>query len=375
MAYIHTIVSQIRTNESFIGDMDGKLGFIPNELEGIGELATYIENDNNIKIINDALAENDIVNTGGFRNVIYGSLGSSSSQIFVPRNINREELVGECYEAFHFFHPDMDLLVHDVNTMFESLNTSIDCEEWTIILVSRNTLFDKYVPFYVLYKLYEITGLTVTISNCIAHVLYKKNKTYQDLCPSSPKKTASLYELFRNETSILAVKSDLKSPAPFVDKFREVIFNFFLEEGVSIGFFLNTFVIPRTKAEGSYVDNSWDATIWFKSTMGGLAIDGYQSLVDIGGGRTNEGYETNNIQMMMTNILKEMKGKYGNQPCFPVCTGKIRTDIESMMFQYTFDKPIVRLQAFHIVPPYIKYFVNSKYRVPDTDDQLYLFVI
>jgi len=375
MAYIHSIVSQIKSNTTFNEDMEGKLGFIPNELEGIGELATYLENDNNIKIINDALQENDIVNTDGFNGVIYGSLGSSSSQIFVPRNIKREDLVDECYEAFYFFHPDMDILIGDIETMFDSLTTSIDGVEWTIILVSRNTLFDKYVPFYVLYKLYEMTGLTVTISNCIAHVLYQKNKTYQDVCPSSSKKTASLYELFTNEASILAVKNDLKSPAPFVDKFREVIFQFFLEEGVSIGFFLNTFVIPRTKAEGSYVDNSWDATIWFKTTMGALAIEGYQPVLDIGGGRTNEGYETNNIQMMMTNIIKEMKGKYNEQPCFPVCTGKIRTDIEKMMFQYIFDKPIVTLQPFHIVPPYVKYFVNSKYRVPDTDDQLYLFVI
>lgn len=375
MAYIHSIVSQIKTNSSFNNDMEGKLGFIPNELEGIGELATYLENDNNIKIINDALKENDIINTDGFKSVIYGSLGSSSSQIFVPKNINRDQLVSECYEAFYFFHPDMDLLVEDVVSMFELLNTSIDGEEWTIILVSRNTLFDKYVPFYVLYKLYDITGLTVTISNCIAHVLYQKNKTYQDVCPSSTKKTASLYELFTNEASINAVKNDLKSPAPFVDKFREVTFQHFLEEGISIGFFLNTFVIPRTKSEGSYVDNSWDATIWFKSSMGGLAIDGYQPVVDIGGGRTNEGYETNNIQMMMTNIIKEMKGAYKDQPCFPICTGKIRTEIECMMFQYIYDKPIVRLQAFHIVPPYLKYFVNSKYRVPDTDDQLYLFVI
>lgn len=375
MAYIHTIVSQIKGNKSFEEDMGGKLGFIPNELEGIGELATYIENDNNIKIINDALRENEIENTGGFTSVIYGSLGSSSSQIFVPRNIDRQQLVSECYEAFYFFHPDMDLLIDDVGSMFESLNTSIDGEDWTIILVSRNTLFDKYVPFYVLYKLYEITGLIVTISNCIAHVLYQKNKTYQDVCPLSPKKTASLYELFTNESSINAVKSDLKSPAPFVDKFREVIFKHFLEEGIPLGFFLNTFVIPRTKGEGTYVDNSWDATIWFKSTMGGLAIDGYQPVLDIGGGRTNEGYETNNVQMMLTNILKEMKGKHKDQPCFPICTGKIRTEIESMMFQYMFDKPIVKLQSFHIVPPYIKYFVNSNYRVPDTDDQLFLFVI
>jgi hypothetical protein len=91
--------------------------------------------------------------------------------------------------------------------------------------------------------LFDITGLTVTISNCIAHVLYQKNKTYQDVCPSSSKKTASLYELFTNETSINAVKSDLKSPAPFVDKFREVIFQHFLEEGISLSFFLNTFVV------------------------------------------------------------------------------------------------------------------------------------
>ena len=77
----------------------------------------------------------------------------------------------------------------------------------------------------------------------------------------------------------------------------------------------------------------------------------------------------------MKNILKEMKSAYTQHDCFPICTGKIRTDIETIMCGCTDEVSMVKLEPFHIIPTYVKYFVNSRYRVPQTEDQVYLFVI
>jgi hypothetical protein len=374
-SYANTVIEQIKSNATFQEDMKCKMGFVSNELEGLGELATYIENDNHIQIINEALLENGIINRNGFLGVIYGSLGSSSSQIVVPRNITHEQLVNGCYELFMKYHPDMDLLINDIECMFECVSISIEENEWSIILIPKNTLFDKYIPFYVLTELYRITTLPITISNCIAHIFYKKNKTYQDMYPDATKKSTSLKDLFMDQKSIDIVKVDLKSPSPFVDKYREIVFQRDVMEGESLDMFQNTIVIPRTKTEGTFIDNGWDRTMWYKTSMGPLSIQGYLPIVDIGGGRTNEGYETFNIPMIMKNILKEMKSSYTQHDCFPICTGKIRTDIETIMSGCQDEVSIVKLEPFHIIPPYVKYFVNSRYRVPDTEDQVYLFVI
>ena len=373
--YANTVIEQIKSNETFQEDMKCKMGFVPNELEGLGELATYIENDNHIQIINEALLENGIINRNGFLGVIYGSLGSSSSQIVVPRNITHTQLADGCYELFMKYHPDMDLLIDDIECMFECVSISIEGNEWSVILIPKNTLFDKYIPFYVLTELYSITTLPITISNCIAHIFYKKNKTYQDMYPDGTKKSTSLMELFMDQKCIDIVKSDFKPPSPFVDKYREVVFNYHVINGESLDMFHNTIVIPRTKTEGTFIDNGWDRTMWYKTFMGSLSVQGYLPIVDIGGGRTNEGYETFNIPMIMKNILKEMKSSYTQHDCFPICTGKIRTDIETIVCGSTDRVSMVKLEPFHIIPPYVKYFTNSRYRVPDTEDQVYLFVI
>jgi hypothetical protein len=240
-------------------------------------------------------------------------------------------------------------------------------------------LFDKYIPFYVLTELYNITTLPIAISNCIAHIFYKKNKTYMDIYPDGnnglQKKSASLMELFSDQKCVDIVKADLKSPAPFVDKYREIVFQNHVINSETLGIFQNTIVIPRTKTEGTFIDNGWDRTLWYKTFVGPISIQGFLPIVDIGGGRTNEGYETFNIPMIMKNILKEMRGTYTQCDCFPICTGKIRTDIESAMTSSSDQITIVKLEPFHITPPYVKYFTNSRYLVPDTEDQVYLFVI
>jgi len=373
--YVNIVLDQIKSNKTFQEELNCKMGFVPNELEGLGELATYLENEVHIQIINEALLENGITNTNGFLGVIYGSLGSSSTQILVPKHITQDELVEGCYELFMKFHPDMDLLITDIQYMFECVSIDIDDNEWTIVLISKNTIFDKYIPFYVLTELYSITSLPIAISNCIAHIFYKKNKTYQDVYPGKTKKSASLMELFVDKNINNIVKDDIKSPAPFVYKYIEYIFQYYIDSGESITMFQNVVVIPRTKTEGTFIDNGWDRTIWYKTTLGGLSIQGYIPVLDIGGGKTNEGYETCNIQMIMDNIVKEVDDNYTLHQCFPVCTGKIRTDVETIMLENSWCDNSVKLEIFHITPPYVKYFTNSKFRVSDAEGQVYLFVI
>ena len=373
--YVNTVIDQVKSNDTFREGLKGKMGFVPNELEGLGELATYLENEVHIQIINEALLENGITNTNGFLGVIYGSLGSSSTQILVPKNITKKELTEGCYELFMKFHPDMDLLLTDIYFMFECVSIHIEDNDWTIVLISKNTLFDKYIPFYVLSALYNITTLPIAISNCIAHIFYKKNKTYQDMYPDATKKSASLMELFVDQKVNNMLKGDLKSPAPFVYKYIEYIFQYYIDRGEPLEMFQNIIVIPRPKTEGSFIDNGWDRTMWYKTMTGGLSIQGYIPVLDIGGGKTNEGYETCNIQMIMDNILKEVNGSYTLHECFPICTGKIRTDVESFMTEHSWHNDNIKLEVFHITPPYIKYFVNSIFRVSETEDQVYLFVI
>jgi len=198
-----------------------------------------------------------------------------------------------------------------------------------------------------------------------------------DLYPDAGKKSTSLMELFSDQKSIDIVKADLKSPAPFVDKYREIVFQSHVINSEPLDVFQNTIVIPRTKTEGTFIDNGWDRTLWYKTFVGPISIQGFLPILDIGGGRTNEGYETFNIPMIMKNILKEMKSAYTESDCFPICTGKIRTDIEGVMTSSTSasEISIMKLEPFHIIPPYVKYFTNSRFRVPDTEDQVYLFVI
>jgi hypothetical protein len=373
--YVNTVIEQIKSNDTFREGLKCKMGFIPNELEGLGELATYLENEVHIQIINDALLENGITNTNGFLGVIYGSLGSSSTQILVPKTITKEELVEGCYELFMKFHPDMDLLVSDIECMFDCVSICIEDNDWTIVLISKNAIFDKYIPFYVLSELYNATSLPIAISNCIAHIFYKKNKTYQDVYPDKTKKSASLLELFLDVKINNIVRSDLKSPAPFVYKYIEYIFQSYIDNREDLTMFQNIVVIPRTKTEGTFIDNGWDKTLWYKTTTGGLSIQGFIPVLDIGGGKTNEGYETRNIPMIMDNIVKEINGSYTLHECFPICTGKIRTDVECVMVEQSWHNNNIKLETFYITPPYIKYFVNSKFRVNDTEDQVYLLVI
>ena len=148
MAHINQFIENVKCDEGFIQQMDRKLGFIPNEVEGLGELATYLEDERHIQIISDAMNENGIECADGFMSVIYGSIGSSSSQILIPRNVSRDILVQQCFEKFNLYHSEMDISEADVTDMFDLINIQIKGNDWSVILIPNNPLFDKFIPLY-----------------------------------------------------------------------------------------------------------------------------------------------------------------------------------------------------------------------------------
>ena len=378
MSYIKHIIDQIKGDEGFVRDMNKKMGFIPNEVEGLGEMATYLENETHIQIINEALCENNIVNSDGFMGVIYGSIGSSSSQILIPRTIFPKTLIKQCYDNFKLYHGDMDILEDDINNMCEFINIQIKGNEWTIILISNNALFDKFIPLYILTELYIITKLPIAISNAIAHSFYTKNKTFLDTRPESSKRSATLEELFNDDIVEERLNNDKMPSSQFIVKYMDTVFAHCYDGGqqpIIAETYGKIVVIPKTKTEGTFIDNGWDRTLWYPAKTGGLSIDGYMPVIDIGGGRTNEAYILNDIPTMTKNIIKEMKSAYPATSCFPICSGKIRTSVEKHMI-FTMDEDIVQLVEFEIVPIYCEYFEKSSFVTTSNGRMaVYLYVI
>ena len=378
MAYIQQIINGLKKDKVFNDEMNKQMGFIPNEVEGIGEMATYLESERHLEIINEALSENGITNSDGFMGVIYGSIGSSSSQILIPRSIDKPSLTFQCLETFTLYHSDMEITESDVNDMYECIQINIKNNEWTIILVSNNALFDKYIPLYILTELHKITQLPIAISNAIAHSFYAKSKTFLDTMPELLKRTASLDELFNNDTVNERLNNDMMPSSQFIVKYRNDVFDHCYDGGQSLAVSLaykNIIMIPKTKEEGTFINNSWDKSIWFPKKVGGLSIDGYIPVLDIGGGRTNEAYALNNIPLMTKNILKEMKSTYPTGECFPICSGKIRTTIEKTMICSSGNN-MVRLIPFEVVPTYCEYFESSTYVTMKNGRMcVYLYVI
>lgn len=378
MAHINQFIENLKCDEGFIQQMDRKLGFIPNEVEGLGELATYLEDVRHIQIISDAMNENGIECTDGFMSVIYGSIGSSSSQILIPRNVSREILVQQCFEKFNLYHSEMDISEADITDMFDLVNIQIKGNDWSVILIPNNALFDKFIPLYVLTELYIITQLPICISNAIAHSFYAKNKTFLDTRPELAKRTASLEQLFDDDIVNDRLNKDMVPSSQFIVKYRDDVFSHCYDGGLSKDVsdaYKYIILIPKTKVDGTFINNSWDQTLWYPTKVGGLSIDGYIPIIDIGGGRTNTAYLLNDVSTMTKNIIKEMKSSYPEQMCFPICSGKIRTTIERHMI-YSDNANVAHLEAFEIIPTYIEYFEKSKFvTLNNGKPAVYLYVI
>jgi hypothetical protein len=362
------VIEAIKADETFLTKMKGRLGFVPNEVEGLGELATYMDDRTHLRIINKALSDNGIINTDGFHGVIYGSIGSSSSQLFVPLYISSAELEIMCNSLFNECHKNDKLRQDEMINIFQCITQEIDDEIWTIVLIPNNVVKHKYIPFYVLESLYLLTYLPITISNCIAHTFYKKNKTYQDVVIESQKMSATLFDLFTNDLVMEHVKSDTKNNGSLIYDFKNEVFDIEMKR------YKNIIVIPRTKIAGSFIDNGWDKTLLFESNFAETPdLMMYTSILDIGGGKTNIGYSTSDVKLITSNISKEMDSSFPKGQCFPICTGRIRTDVEEIMKLGHWSS--LTYVQFTIIPFYVKYFKNSKYLDEYNNDKISLIVI
>lgn len=115
--------------------------FLPNEAEGRAELASYLGDANNLSCINNAFINSGIITTAltNLNQCVYGSIGSSSSQIFVP-SMN---------------------LASIVETEFvKKILLTISGQSWTIILISDNK---KVNIFDILQLIYTNTTFPINI--------------------------------------------------------------------------------------------------------------------------------------------------------------------------------------------------------------------
>ena len=137
--------------------------FIPNEIEGRAELASYLYDTNNIDRIKLCATENNIEGINTFIDCVYGSIGSTSSQIFVPSDITSNEPLLE------------------MNEFVGMVLINIDGQNWTVVLVGLNVFNGKNQVFHILNHIYSATSLPIFLSNAIAHSFYGKDKSFASM--------------------------------------------------------------------------------------------------------------------------------------------------------------------------------------------------
>jgi len=288
---ICVLLKKISQTPSFVGPFY----FLKNEIEGRAELASYLEDTGNIGRLNKFFQEHGIA-TKTVNECVYGSIGSSSSQIFVPSTLDAKNIDNA-----------------------KVVNIVIERKPWSVVLVSDNVVDGKYIVFDVLQKIYGATQIPIAISNAIAHAFYGKDKTYKAINSGSSNFSATLKELKDIITGLIATENQTikKQNLSVLNGFK----TFTEREDVTDTFLSNTVVIPRIKVDmeglqykDCTVQNGWTSV---------LSISG-KKLVDIGGGKTNPGYESNNAATIIAAVNKE-----NNEGGIAVLTGKIRSDVET----------------------------------------------
>ena len=365
---ICNFLNSVSSNEKFqklFGKIPYLWRFIPNEIEGRAELASYLEDNsgesNNLSRIN--FFYNDLGKPvfNNLSDLVYGSLGSSSSQIFVPRNIVIDDLSDE--------------FLAKIPEKCKIVNINIDSTEWSIILVPDNFDDDKYIPFEILKKIYEKTELPIAISNSVAHTFYSKDKCFKDL--NMDKFSAKLYELkedlLKEDSDVIKVNSkdgteEIRPASLVVYKtLKNIDNNSFLE---------NVVVIPRfsTKTietygltfENTTIQNGWTSVLQLKTETSETPSETSEfpsetseppsetseppsetykppsktfMFADIGGGKTNKYYESPNVNGLIVSVLDGLGIKKDDMDMITKAnikkaaglTGKIRADLESYM--------------------------------------------
>ena len=256
--------------------------FIPNDVEGRGELGSYLGNENNKDVIKKVLEENS--KDGDINNSIYASVGSSSTQMFIPRVLDEN-------------------LCNDLKSKYDTKCDVVD--KWTILLVPDNFFRGKgnFVPLIVLQSISEKNPeLNILIGNSFSHLAYGYEKRY-----TQDKISDTLFNL----------KNNIASGTFYKDDKKKIV----LDTIQNIKDFANKVIVaPRIKGK-ERIENGWNLT---------LSLPDNTKFVDFGGGKTNQLYDdyiTSKIDASGTAdkffeiIANNVAG----------CTGVIRADIEKMV--------------------------------------------
>lgn len=271
----------------------GNIYFIPNNVEGRGELGSYLGNQKNNDVIVKVLEENKIED-GNINNSIYASVGSSSTQMFIPQLLD-EKLC--------------DDLTKDYGTKCDVV------DKWTILLVPDNFFGGNFVPLLVLKSISEKNPeLNILIGNSFSHLAYGYEKKY-----NFDKISDNLFNLQKNINSGGFYDPNKKE---IVSKTLNTIIN-----GGGEGFAKKVIVAPRIK-NAERIENGWNLT---------LSLPNNTKFVDFGGGKTNKLYDDYitskiNANEAAYNFLKIIEdGLKKNQNDGAGCTGVIRAEIEKMV--------------------------------------------
>lgn len=284
--------------------------FLSNKQEGILEKQTYTRFESeNLKVLKNAFLESKNRETREtektlrpittITDCIYGSIGSSSSQILIPvKSTTRTRLI------------------NILKTQFKQTVNIHDGEDgWVIVLIASNNLHNQdtsnFIVFDVLKTIYETTGLLIAVSNALAHRIYGHGKTYSDIDDLNAYHVATLKTII--ETNRICVDEKNHSVKRALYKMDLKRDHDFLRSTIVIPKFDNrvTRRYNNLPPEKYKIINDWIFAIG----------KGY---ADIGGSVTNKYfYQGASGEKMIVAIKKAAKH---NQ--IPVLTGRIRAAIE-----------------------------------------------
>ena len=279
--------------------------FLSNKQEGILEKQTYTYFEReNLKVLKNAFletreTEKTLRSITTITDCVYGSIGSSSSQILVPvKPTTRTRLINVLKHRFK-----------------QSVNIHDGGDGWIIVLIASNNLdnldTNGFIIFDILNMIYKTIGLPIAVSNALAHRIYGHGKTYSDIDDPNAQHVATLKTII--ETNRICI--DEKNEA-----IKRALYK--MDLNADRDFLSSAIVIPKldNRVTRLYKNLSPDK---FKITNDWIFALG-KEYADIGGSITNKYfYKGASTNKMIVAIKKAAKH---NQ--IPVLTGRIRAAIE-----------------------------------------------
>jgi len=230
---------------------------------------------------------------------VYGSVGSSSSQILVPvKPSTRTRLINVLKSQFK-----QSVKIHDSG------------DGWLIVLIPSNNLdnqdTNRFIVFDILKTIYETTYLPIAVSNALAHRIYGHGKTYSDI--DDP-----------HAQHVVTLKTIIDTNRICLDEKNKGIYNALYKTDFDADrdFLSSTIVIPKfdNRVTRRYKKLSPDRYRIINDWIFALG----KRYADIGGSITNKYF--NECDSGRKIILAIKKAAKHNQ--IPVLTGRIRAAVE-----------------------------------------------